>query len=130
MIRDPQQQSDPPPGYRLHARYLGYGSKGTGLAPGLLIDERLAQALAEEAKRQIQQEIAEKEELEAARRREYDAREEATQALGRFAARQPAGILALVGSQVIGLDPMHPPWRPPLMPIFWAPTANPMPAPF
>lgn len=80
MIRDRQQQDDPPPGYRLHARYLGSNARDVGLAPEILLDERLADELEAEAKRLIAQEIAAREEKEEAERRERDARFEARQA--------------------------------------------------
>ncbi len=79
MIRDSQQQNDPP-GYRRHARYLGYNSKGTGLAPEILLDERLADELNEEAKRLREQEIAERAEREEAEECARDAKYQATQA--------------------------------------------------
>ncbi|QDL36467.1 AAA family ATPase [Rhodoferax sediminis] len=80
MIRDRQQQDAPPPGYRLHARYLGFKAKGTGLAPEILLDERLATQLGEEANRLREQEIAERAEREEAEERARDAKYEATQA--------------------------------------------------
>ncbi len=92
MIRDPQQQDDLPPGYRLHARYLGYGSKGTGLAPEILLDERLADELSEEAKRLRRQESVESRELEKAELAAQDAKYDVAKANTFATARKKDGI--------------------------------------
>ncbi|MDR3453336.1 MAG: AAA family ATPase [Rhodoferax sp.] len=92
MIRDPQQQNDPP-GYRRHARYLGFSSKGTGLAPEILLDERLADKLKEEANRLIKQEIAERlEREEVAELAAQDAKYDAAKANTFATARKKDGI--------------------------------------